>query len=48
MLKFFKSSMLWQMVGGFVLGTAGIVSTQSAEATSMLAQHIATIAPFIG
>lgn len=48
MVKLFKSAMLWQMVGGFVLGTAGILSVQPAEATTMLVQHIAAIAPFIG
>ncbi len=48
MTKFVKSSLLWQFVGGFVLGTVGIVAFQPADATRTLTQHVAEVAPFIG
>ena len=43
MAKILKSAMLWQMLGGFVLGTAGILSAQPADATHMLAQHLSAL-----
>ncbi len=48
MTKFLKSSLLWQVVSGFALGTIGIVAFQPADATRTLAGHVAAVAPFIG
>jgi len=48
MVKFFKSSLLWQISAGFVLGTIGIVAFQPAEATRTLTSQVSIIAPFIG
>jgi hypothetical protein len=33
MLNRFKSSVVWQFAGGFVLGTIGLVALQPADAT---------------
>lgn len=37
MLKFFKSPLLWQITGGFVLGTIGMVALSPATASPLLA-----------
>lgn len=48
MLKILKSSLLWQISGGFVLGTLGILAFQPAEATRTFTSNVSAIAPFIG
>jgi hypothetical protein len=48
MLKILKSSLLWQVSGGFVLGTLGILAFQSADAARMLTSNVSAIAPFFG
>lgn len=48
MTKVLKSSLLWQVLGGFVLGTLGIIAFQPAEATRTLTSQVAAISPFNG
>ncbi len=48
MTKVLKSSLLWQVLGGFVLGTLGIIAFQPAEATRTLTSHVSAISPFHG
>lgn len=36
MLKFFKSPLLWQISGGFVLGTIGMMAMSPATASPLL------------
>lgn len=44
MLKLFSSSLLWQLVAGFALGTVGIVALQPAESTQTLLDHVHRVA----
>jgi hypothetical protein len=37
MLKFFKSSLLWQISSGFVLGTIGMIAMAPADASPLAA-----------
>lgn len=48
MTKVLKSSLLWQVLGGFVVGTLGIIAFQPAEATRALTSHVSAISPFNG
>ncbi len=48
MTSILKSSLLWQVFGGFVLGTLGILAFQPAEATRTLTSQISAIASFAG
>ena len=41
MRKLLQSSFLWQVAGGFVLGTVGMVALQPADATHTLASRFA-------
>ncbi len=42
MIKILKSSLLWQLTGGFVIGTVGMLALQPAAATGFA--HHAPIA----
>lgn len=44
MVKIFKSALLWQIAGGFALGTAGMVAFQPADAAN-IAQHLIAATP---
>lgn len=48
MSKVLKSSLLWQVFGGFVLGTVGILAFQPSEATRTLTSQVAAMASFTG
>ncbi len=48
MTKVLKSSLLWQVFGGFVLGTVGILTFQPSEATRTLTSQVAAITRITG
>ena len=52
MTRMLKSSLLWQVFGGFVLGTLGILAFQPPEATRTLTRQlsgqVSAILPFAG
>ncbi|HEX8384488.1 MAG TPA: hypothetical protein VF592_14080 [Sphingomonas sp.] len=38
-MRIFKNSFIWQFAGGFLLGAAGLLAFQPAEATRTFASH---------
>lgn len=45
MLKLFKSPLLWQISGGFALGTLGMMALAPANAVPNQALYSASVAP---
>lgn len=43
-MRIFKNSFVWQFTGGFVLGAAGLLALQPAEATRTFASHFGVVA----
>lgn len=48
MTKVLKSSLLWQVFGGFVLGTLGILAFQPSEATRALTSQVSAFTRITG
>ena len=43
-MRSFKNSFFWQFAGGFVIGAAGLLAFQPAEATQSFGRHLAPVA----
>jgi hypothetical protein len=43
-MRIFKNSFVWQFTGGFLLGAAGLLAFQPAEATRTFASHFSSSA----
>ena len=44
-MRVLKSGLLWQFIGGFALGTLGLIAFQSPEATHTLVGQVEHVLP---